>query len=81
MSFNYYIWHQWLACRLKDWHVPPYEAEINPNQAGEMPWQLHYTVLCFLAALALAALITYLVERPCARWGRKRFEKKELRSV
>ena len=81
VSFNYYIWHQWLACRLKDWHIPPYEAEINPNQAGEMPWQLHYTVLCFLAALALAALITYLVERPCARWGRKRFEKKELRSV
>ena len=72
LTFNFYMWHQWLAVRLKLWRIPPYLAPENPNQAGEMPWQLHYTLLCFAAALALSALITYLVEKPCARWGRQK---------
>ena len=75
LSFNFYIWHQWLAVRLKAWRIPPYLAESNPNQAGEMPWQLQYTLLCFAAALALSALITYLVEKPSAKRGRGWIEK------
>ena len=75
ISFNFYIWHQWLAVKLKEWHIPPYLAEESPNQAGEMPWQLHYTLLCFAAALAFATLMTYLVEKPGARLGRKLLEK------
>lgn len=71
LSFNFYIWHQWLAVQLKVWRIPPYLAETNPNQAGEMPWQLHYTLLCFAAALLVAALTTYLVEKPAAKWGQR----------
>ncbi len=74
LTFNFYMWHQWLAVRLKLWRIPPYLAEENPHMAGEMPWQLHYTLLCFIAALALSALITYLVEKPCARWGSRKLE-------
>ena len=66
LSFNFYIWHQFLAVKLKAWRIPYYEG-TNPNQAGLMPWQLHYTLICFGAALALSCLITYLVEKPCAR--------------
>ncbi len=74
ISFNFYIWHQWLAVKLKELRIPPYLAESNPNQAGEMPWQLHYTLLCFAAALLVATVVTYLVEKPCARLlnGRRR---------
>ena len=75
VSFNFYIWHQWLAVKLKQWRIPPYLAAENPNQAGEMPWQLHYTLLCFFAALALAVLLTYLVEKPCAKWGRGLYDR------
>ena len=75
VSFNFYIWHQWLAVKLKQWRIPPYISPENPNQAGEMPWQLHYTLACFLGALALAVLLTYLVEKPCARWGRRLAER------
>ena len=75
VSFNFYIWHQWLAVRLKQWRVPAYAAAENPNMAGEMPWQLHYTLLCFAAALALAILVTYLVEKPGARLGRRLYDK------
>ena len=71
LSFNFYIWHQFLAVKLKAWRIPYYEGE-NPNQAGLQPWQNNYTLLCFAAALALSLLITYLVEKPCARWIKRR---------
>ncbi|MGN0184444.1 MAG: acyltransferase family protein [Aristaeellaceae bacterium] len=71
LSFNFYIWHQFLAVKLKAWRIPYYEGE-NPNQAGLQPWQNNYTLLCFAAALALSLAITYLVEKPCARWIKRR---------
>ncbi len=71
LSFNFYIWHQFLAVKLKAWRIPPYEGE-NPNQAGLQPWQNQYTLVCFAAALLLSLLITYLVEKPCARWIKRR---------
>lgn len=79
VSFNFYIWHQWLAVKLKQWRIPPYLAASDPNRVGESPWQLRYTLTCFLAALALATLLTWLVERPCARWGRRLAEKLRAR--
>ena len=67
VSFSFYMWHQWLAVKLKAWRIPPYRAVADPNQAGEMPWQLHYTLLCFAAALLLAVLIHQFIEKPAAR--------------
>lgn len=71
ISYNLYIWHQFIALRLKDWHIPAYTAEL-PNQAGEQPWQTRYTLLCFLAAIAVGAVFTYLWEKPIARWARQK---------
>ena len=71
LSFNFYIWHQFLAVKLKVWRIPYYEGE-NPNQAGLQPWQNNYTLTCFAAALLLSLLITYLVEKPCARRIKRR---------
>ena len=71
VSFNFYMWHQFLACRIRDWHIVP-SVSPTPNQVHEHPWQIKYTLLCFGAALAVAAALTYLWERPLARWGRKR---------
>ena len=72
ISYNFYIWHQFLACRLKDWHIPEYTSK-QPQQTGEMPWQILYTLLCWTAGIAIAVAITYLLERPLARWGRKKY--------
>lgn len=66
ISFNFYIWHQFLAVRLKAWRIPRYEGE-DPHRAGLMPWQWQYTLCCFAAALVTALIITYLVEKPCAK--------------
>lgn len=70
LTFNFYIWHQFLAVKLKEWRIPHYEGE-NPNFSGVMPWQLHYTIWCFAGALVLSLAITYLVEKPCSRWIKK----------
>jgi len=64
ISFNFYIWHQWLAVKLKAWRIPQYAAESNPNMEGEMPWQLNYSLLCFATATRKAN--TYLLEKPAA---------------
>ena len=75
VSFNFYIWHQWLAVQLKALRIPPYEAFSNPNMAGEMPWQVQYTLLCFAVALVAATALTYLVEKPAAKVGRSFIKK------
>ena len=71
LSFNFYIWHQFLAVQLKKWHIPPYTGDA-PNREGQQPWQNQYTLLCFAAALLCAMLLTYLVEKPCARLIKRR---------
>lgn len=72
ISFNFYMWHQFLAVQLKQWHIPDYASE-SPNMNGEMPWQITYTILCFVAAMAISALLTYLVEKPCSALIKRRF--------
>ncbi len=76
LSFNFYIWHQFLAVKLKAWRIPYYEG-VNPNQAGLQPWQNRYTLICFVGSLALSLLITYLVEKPCARWIKRRLSSRK----
>lgn len=67
ISYNMYLWHQWIAVHLKSVRVPYWEGEKLPNMAGNHPWQVKYTALCFFAAFAAAVLVTYLIERPAAR--------------
>ncbi|HIT01031.1 MAG TPA: acyltransferase [Candidatus Faecaligallichristensenella faecipullorum] len=70
ISFNYYIWHQYLAARFVEWGIPPSIYE-DPKQAGDLAWQMGYTVLCFGAALAAAWIMTRFLERPAAEWARR----------
>lgn len=66
VSFQFYIWHQVFAVQLRRWGVPPSRG-LAPNQTGEQPWQTLYVLMCFLGALAISVLVTYLFERPVAR--------------
>jgi len=72
VSMNYYLLHQNLAVHLKRLGVPP-SVSAEPNRAGEQPWQLKYTLLCFGLSLLGAALITLLIEKPCAKVLKKMF--------
>lgn len=66
ISYNFYIWHQYLAVKLKTWRLPPYVSDL-PQMSEGRSWQLRYTALCFAAGIAAAAFFTYTVEKPAAR--------------
>lgn len=88
VSFQFYIYHQMLAVKLREWHLPPADPwvdedaarqimENSPRTRWDAAWQIRYTLLCFLLALVVAALITYLFERPLARLLRRRTHAEE----
>ncbi len=66
VSFQFYMWHQVLAVQLRRLGIP-WSASATPNQDGDIIWQRQYVWLCFLAALAISAAITFLIEQPIAR--------------
>ena len=75
ISYNFYIWHQYLAVKLKVWHLPPYLTELPQRDEGRS-WQLAYTGLCFAVAFAAATLFTFGLEKPAARaLGRRQRQK------
>ncbi len=71
ISFNFYMWHQFLALRFKDWNIPAHVSD-TPNFAFEQPWQSRYTLVCFLGAALFSAALTYLWEKPLQNWGLKK---------
>lgn len=71
ISYPFYIWHQWIAVKLKAWRIPFWEGDTLPNMSGNVIWQKRYTLLCFVLAIAAAALFTYLIDRPVKQSVRK----------
>ena len=67
ISYNLYIWHQWLAVKLKEWRIPYWEGAEPPNFTGDIVWEKQYTALVIAASLLVATLLTYLFERPVSR--------------
>ena len=66
VSYQFYIYHQLLAVRIREWGLLP-SAGPEPWRTGEYAWQLTFSLLCFLTALLAATLITYLFEQPVSR--------------
>ena len=78
VSYNLYIWHQWLAVHLKSVRFPYWEGSELPNMAGNTAWQHSYTWTVLITSLLFAALITYLFEKPLNRaLLRVNFKRKE----
>ena len=67
ISYNVYIWHQWLAVKLKEWKIPYWTGEKPPNMTGDTRWQWAYTALILIGTFALAIAATYLIEHPAAK--------------
>jgi peptidoglycan/LPS O-acetylase OafA/YrhL len=75
ISMNYYLIHQTVTVHLKRLKIPFSEYE-DPNMAGDLPWQMKYTWLCFGLSVLLAVIVTYAVEKPAARWLDRRRKKR-----
>lgn len=67
ISFNLYIWHQFLAVVLKVQRIPYYTGDTPPNQTGDTVWMWEYFILCIVVGLAMAILTTYLIEKPFSK--------------
>jgi peptidoglycan/LPS O-acetylase OafA/YrhL len=67
ISYNVYIWHQWIAVKLKEWKIPFWTGEKPPNMTGDVRWQWTYTAIILVATFAVATAATYLIEHPAAK--------------
>jgi peptidoglycan/LPS O-acetylase OafA/YrhL len=61
ISFNFYIWHQYIAVKLKQWNFPYSEFSL-PNMYGDVRWQYLYTFFSFAISIVFAWMITVLYE-------------------
>ncbi len=68
ISYNLYIWHQYISVKLKEFRIPYWEGDVAPNQLGDKPWMWKYLILCIVASFAVAIFMTYFVEKPAARY-------------
>lgn len=84
ISFNLYIWHQWLAVQLKLSHRFPYwEGVTPPNQLGDTVWMREYAAIITVAAFVVAIAATYLIEKPLANiiMGKPAFRKAKPKRI
>ena len=73
ISLNFYIWHQVLALKLKEWHIPTYSVDLPQQNAGE-PWRIRYTAICWLAAFL--ARLSPLQESSSVRKTKETFSRR-----
>ena len=71
ISFNIYIWHQFLCTSFKKNRIPYYEGDQYPNEIGDKVWMWKLFLLSFAASFAMAIATTYLIEKPAAKLLRK----------
>lgn len=64
ISYNLYLWHQWLSVKLRVWSIPPY-ATLDPHD--DPTWQWQHMLLSFALSFAVAILATYAFERPVGK--------------
>ncbi len=82
ISMNYYLLHQNIAVLLKESRVRAFletprgwlgnrpilfSEYARPYEAGDADWQVRYTWLCIGISVLAAILVTFLIEKPCAR--------------
>lgn len=69
ISYQVYLWHMWIALRLKDFHIPSYATE---RPMDDPAWRWPYMLLCCALTLIAAIALTWGVERPIARFLARR---------
>lgn len=78
ISYNLYIWHQFISVKLKELKIPYWDVPEGTLPQAEMGtlWQWKYTIICWLVSFAFAIFMTYLIEKPAAQLINKLYDKK-----
>ena len=77
ISYNLYIWHQYIAVKCKEHHIPFWEGDVPPNMTGDREWMWKYQILILVLSLAAAIIVTYGLERPLDKALRKLWKTRE----
>jgi len=72
ISYNLYLWHQYIAVKCKEYRIPWWEGDTPPNITGDRVWMWKYQILIIMLSLAVALVMTYGVERKAARFFLKK---------
>lgn len=64
ISYNLYLWHQVIALELKKHHIPDWVTE-DPHE--DPLWVFLYTLIAWTASVLVAAVVTWLWEKPFLR--------------
>ena len=72
ISFNLYIYHQFIAVKLKEYRLPYWSGDTPPNILGDSKWQWTYFILCIVISVIVAVIITYCFEKPITRKMKKK---------
>lgn len=69
ISFNFYIWHQFIGAKLKEYKIPYWEGD-DPygSMMSDKKWQWTYTVIIWVVSLLVATILTYGLEKPMAKF-------------
>lgn len=67
ISYNLYIWHQFIAVRLKAYRIPYWEGDTPPNMTGDKVWQWKYQMMIIAVSILMAVVCTYGVELPARK--------------
>ena len=77
ISYNLYIWHQFIAVKLKQHKIPFWKGEMAPNMTGDVVWQWKYQMIVLVVSVVIAVVLTYGFEIPVRKflYKRKRIER------
>ncbi len=67
ISYNWYIWHQYIAVKCKEYRIPHWEGDVPPNQTGDTAWMWKYQILIVVVSVVVAVVMTYGLEKPMAK--------------
>ncbi len=67
ISFNLYMWHQFLCLTFKFNRIPYYEGDRFPNEIGDEVWKWKLFILTVVTSLLAAIFTTYCIEKPCSK--------------
>ena len=73
LSYSLYLWHKPIADALLHYRTP---AAKTPEPHDDLAWQAAFTGSAIGLSLLVAALLTFLFERPILAWGKRRKEAK-----
>lgn len=71
ISFNLYMWHQFIGGALKKHRIPyypDYPDGQGPNQVGDKTWMWGHFILSIVISIIIATLTTYLIEKPFSKY-------------